>query len=141
MQLVPYLNFNGNCAEAFDFYARALGGKVTMRALFREAPHQFCDQMPPETLDHVMHSQIESEGAVLMGADGPPPHPELTAGISINVIVDSNEKVERIFAALSEGGEVKVPVEESFFAHRWGALVDRYGKSWMVIHMKSPDAA
>lgn len=137
MQLTPYLNFNGNCREAFDFYANALGGKITVRMTYREAPQEMCDQMPADTLDHVMHSQIESDGAVLMGADGPPPHPEEAIGTTINVIVDDNHQAERIFAALGEGGEIRMPLSETFFAHRWGSLVDRYGKPWMVIHMKS----
>ena len=137
MQLIPYLNFNGQAREAFDFYAKALGGKITARMTYREAPQEMCDQMPPETLDHVMHSQLESDGAVLMGADGPPPHPKEAIGTTINVIVDSNDKAERIFAALSEGGAVQMPIAETFFAHRWGSLVDRFGKSWMVIHMKT----
>lgn len=138
MQLTPYLNFNGNCKEAFDFYAKALGGKITARMSYREAPKEMCEQMPPDTLDHIMHSQLESDGAVLMGADGPPPHPEAAIGTTINVIVDSDDKAERIFAALAQGGQVGMPMAETFFAHRWGSLVDRYGKPWMVIHMKSP---
>lgn len=139
MQLVPYLNFNGNAREAFDFYAKALGGKITARMTYREGPQEFCGQMPEETLDHIMHSQIESDGAILMGADGPPPHPAQSAGITINVVVDSNADAERIFAALSEGGDVHMPMTETFFAHRWGSLSDRYGKSWMVIFMKTPE--
>ncbi len=138
MQLVPYLNFNGNAREAFNFYANAFGGKITACMTYREGPKEMCDQMPPETLDHIMHSQLESDGAVLMGADGPPPHPAEVAGITVNIIVDSVKEAERIFAALSEGGDVKMPIAETFFAHRWGSLSDRYGKSWMIIYMKTP---
>lgn len=139
MQLIPYLNFNGNCGEAFDFYANALGGKIIARMTYRDGSKEMCEQMPADTLGHIMHSQIESEGATLMGADGPPPYPAEAIGTTINVIVDDNGKAERIFAALGEGGQIRMPMSETFFAHRWGSLVDRYGNPWMVIHMKTPE--
>lgn len=137
MQLIPYLNFNGNCTEAFDFYAKALNGKITARMTYRQGPKEMCDQMPAKTLDHVMHSQLESDGATLMGADGPPPHTPQSSGVTINVMVDDVNEAERIFAALAEGGTIGMPIEETFWAQRWGSLHDRYGKSWMVNCMKA----
>lgn len=93
-----------------------------------------CGEMPPDTLDHVAHSQLEVGAAILMAADGPsPPGQSATA---INIEVDSIEHAERVFKALAEGGEIKMPLGETFWAHRWGFLIDRYGKPWMVNCMK-----
>jgi len=140
MQLVPYLNFDGQCREAFAFYAKALGGKITAQMTYGEAPAEMCAQMPADTLGRIMHTQLESNGALLMGADGPPSHGTQAGGTTLNVMVDSVEDAERIFAALAEGGEIRMPIEETFWAQRWGMLVDRYGKPWMVNCMKQPTA-
>jgi len=140
MQLVPYLNFDGQCREAFAFYARALGGKITAQMSYGDAPEDMRAQMPPDTLGRIMHTQLESGGAMLMGADGPPSHGTQAGGTTLNVMVDTIEDAERIFAALAEGGEVKMAIAETFWAKRWGMLVDRYGKPWMVNCMKDPAA-
>ncbi|MDB6163290.1 MAG: hypothetical protein JWL98_722 [Xanthomonadaceae bacterium] len=139
MQLVPYLNFDGNCAEAFDFYCKALGGRITARMTFGESP--MCDQMPPDSRDRIMHAQLEADGALLMGADAPPPHAPPSAGTTLNIMVDKPADAERIFAALAEGGEVKIAMAETFWAQRWGMLVDRFGNPWMVNCMKPQPAA
>ena len=94
------------------------------------------EQMPPETHGRVMHSQLETSGAILMGADGPPHTPRST-GV-VNVTVDSAEEAERVFNALSEGGQVNMPMSETFWAHRFGMLNDRFGKAWMVNCLKTP---
>jgi PhnB protein len=136
MQLIPYLNFDGQCKEAFDFYAGVLGGKITGRMTYGDSP--MCEQMPADSRDRIMHSQLDIDGAVLMGADGPPPHAPQSVGTTINIMVDTPADAERIFAALAEGGDVKMAMAETFWAQRWGMLVDRYGKPWMVNCMK-PD--
>ncbi|MEF3851091.1 hypothetical protein P0P54_09370, partial [Campylobacter jejuni] len=87
MQLIPYLNFTGQCREAFDFYARALGGKVTFAMTYGESPMR--GQMPADTSHWIMHSQIEASGAILMGADGPPADTPRGGGTVINVQVDT----------------------------------------------------
>lgn len=136
MQLVAYLNFAGNAREAMDFYAQALGGRITQRFTYGESP--MAEQCGPESADNVMHSQLEipsSAGtAILMGADGPPPH----AGEStcVNVVADTAADAERIFAALAEGGSVQMPIAETFWAERFGALTDKYGKGWLVNCLK-----
>ncbi|HVI57947.1 MAG TPA: VOC family protein [Luteimonas sp.] len=132
MRLIPYLNFDGQCREAFAFYAAALGGKVVFQSSYGESPMR--DEVPPDSHDRIMHAQIEAAGATLMGADGPPPHG--ASATCINVDVSTVEDAERIFAALAEGGQVQMPIAETFWAHRWGALTDRYGKPWMVNCMK-----
>jgi PhnB protein len=136
MQLIPYLNYDGQCKEAFDFYATVLGGKVSGRMTYGDSP--MCDQTPADAREKIMHSQLEVGSAVLMGADGPPPHAPQSGGTTINIMVDTPADAERIFAALAEGGDVKMAMAETFWAQRWGMLVDRYGKPWMVNCMK-PD--
>lgn len=134
MRLIPYLSFDGQCREAFDFYAAALGGRLPGPPMtYGESP--MCGEMPPESRHLVMHVQLEVDGATLMGADGPPPH-GARGNTCINVDEPTVEEAERVFAALSEGGQVQMPIAETFWAERWGALTDRYGKPWMVNCMK-----
>lgn len=128
MQCIAYLDFDGNAREAMDFHARALGGAVTRRFTCGESP--VCDQVGPDSARKVMHSQVEAGGAVLMGADGPPPH--AAGSTCVNLLVDTPEEADRVFAALADGGQVHMPIAETFRAHRFGGLQDRYGKGWMV---------
>jgi PhnB protein len=138
MQLIPYLMFSGQCRDAIAFYARALGGKVAFAMSYGESP--MCDQMPADTRDWIMHSSIEAPGLTLMAADGPPIAVPDGGGTVVNVQVDTPEQAERVFAALLEGGKATMPIQETFWAQRWGMLVDRYGKPWMVNCLK-PDFA
>jgi len=114
MKLIPFLGFNGKTHEAMAFYAQALGGKVTSEMRYRDMPPMDntdgCGEMPPETLDHVAHSQLEVGSAILMAADGPSSGGENST--TINIDVDTVEEAERVFKALADGGEVKM---ESFF--------------------------
>lgn len=140
MKLIPFLGFNGKTHEAMAFYAQVLGGKVTSEMRYRDMPPMEnidgCGEMPPESLDHVAHSQLEVGSAILMAADGPSSGGENST--TINIDVDTVEEAERVFKALADGGEVKMPIGETFWAHRWGFLIDRYGKPWMVNCMKQP---
>lgn len=136
MQAIPYLNFDGQCAEAFAFYRDALGGEIVISSTYGESP--MCDEMPPETRDRVMHCHLVADGAEIMGADGPPPH-DRHAGTCVNLMTDTIEQAERVYAALSEGGTVQMPLQETFWAYRWGAFTDRFGKPWMVNCMKTPE--
>ena len=138
MKLIPFLSFDGKTHEAMAFYAQVLEGKVTSEMKYRDMPPSDgmdgCGEMPPDTLDHVAHSQLEVGAAILMAADGPSPPGQ--SATTINIEVDSIEHAERVFKALAEGGEIKMPLGETFWAHRWGFLIDRYGKPWMVNCMK-----
>lgn len=134
MQFIPYLNFDGQCREAFDFYAAALNGKVTSRMTFGESP--MAGELPSEFHGRVMHSQLESAGGILMGADGPPDTPN-HKGL-VNITVDTPDEAERAFKALAVGGEVGIDMHETFWARRFGMLTDRYGKAWMVNCLKTP---
>ena len=130
MKISPYLNFQGQCAEAFRFYERVLGGKITFIQTYGDSPMR--DEVPPDSHDAVMHATLQVDGQVLMGADAPPPHFERPQGISLSIGIDDPAEAERIFAALSEGGQVRMPMQETFWAPRFGMCVDRFGTPWMV---------
>lgn len=134
MQFIAYLNFNGNCRAAFDVYRDVFKGDIKMRMTYGDSP--MSDQMPADSHNLIMHTLLEADGAVLMGADGPPPHTAAGQGTCININVDTPEEAERIFAALSAGGEVQMPLQETFWAIRWGSFTDRFGKPWMINCMK-----
>ncbi|MFC5577857.1 VOC family protein [Lysobacter niabensis] len=132
MQFIAYLDFDGQCREAFDFYARVFNGRITMRMTYGESP--MAGEMPPEAHGRVMHSQLESGSAILMGADGPPHGPPSRG--CVNIVVDTPAEAEHVFTGLSEGASEQMPLHETFWAHRFGMLTDRYGKGWMVNCMK-----
>lgn len=134
MKFVPYLDFDGQCREAFDFYATVFQGSITMRMTYGESP--MAGELPTATHGRVMHNTLESAGAVLMGADGPPG----TASHKgcVNVQVDAPAEAERVFQALSDGGAVQMPIQETFWAKRFGMVTDRFGKAWMINCMKTP---
>jgi PhnB protein len=130
MQLVPYLNFNGQCEEAFKFYEQCLGGKIVAMFTHRETPA--AEHVSPEWQDRIMHARLVVGDAVLMGSDSPPEHFEEQKGMSVSLHLDDPAEAERIFHALAEGGDVRMPIQETFWAHRFGMLVDRFGTPWMI---------
>jgi PhnB protein len=130
MKLNTYVNFPGNCAEALRFYERVLDGKVGMMMTHGDAPDQ--RNVKPEWKNAVLHARISLGGTELMAADIPNAQPMRSAYLSLSV--DSDAEAERIFAALSEGGEVFMPMQETFFASRFAQLRDRFGVNWMIIH-------
>ncbi|MGH9141823.1 MAG: VOC family protein [Vicinamibacterales bacterium] len=129
MKMNTYVNFSGTCAEAFRFYETHLGGTIGMMMTHGQAPDQ--SQVRPEWKDAVLHARISVGGTELMGADIPNAQPMRSAYLSLNV--DSDSDAERIFSALSEGGQVLMPMQETFFASRFGQLRDRFGINWMII--------
>lgn len=134
MQFIAYLNFNGQCRAAFDLYREVFRGEITMRMTYGDSPMR--DQLPADNHGLIMHCRLEADGAVLMGADGPPPHHDNHGNTCINIDLASPEEAERIYHALSDGGTVQMPLQETFWAHRWAAFTDRFGKPWMVNCMK-----
>ncbi len=130
MKLQTYVNFAGKCAEAFRFYEQHLGGKIGMMMTHGQAPDQ--SQVKPEWKDKVLHARMTLGGADLMGADIPSYQPMRSVYMSLGV--DSDAEAERIFAALSQGGEVFMPMQETFFATRFGQCRDKFGTSWMILH-------
>lgn len=130
MKTIPYLSFDGDCADAFRFYADVLRGDVA--ALITHGDSPMADQFPPDWHDRVMHACLMAGEVVLFGGDRPPGDAGQATGFSISLHVDSADDASRIFAALADGGSVTVPLEPSFWAERFGMVVDRFGTPWMV---------
>jgi PhnB protein len=130
MKMNTYLNFGGNCAEAFRYYEKHLGGKIGIMMTHQQAPVP--GQLGPEWKDKVLHARIAIGDTELMGADIPSYQPMRSAYISLGV--DSDGEADRIFAALSDGGEIFMPIGETFFATRFAQLRDKFGTSWMIVH-------
>jgi PhnB protein len=130
MKMNTYVNFAGKCREAFQFYEKHLGGKISMMMTHGQAPDQ--SKVKPEWRDAVLHARIVVGDAELMGADIPTAQPMRSAYLSLGM--DSDGEAERVFHALSEGGEVFAPIQETFFATRYAQLRDRFGINWMIIH-------
>ena len=130
MQLNPYLTFNGQCEAAFKFYERCLGGKI--EAMFTHGNSPMADQAPPEWRNKIMHARLTVGDQVLMGADAPPGHYEEAKGFSVSVGIDDPGNAERIFHDLAENGTVRMPIQQTFWAVRFGMLVDQFGIPWMV---------
>ncbi len=135
MQINPYLNFNGNCEEAFRFYEGVLGGKIESISRFGESP---VAETQPSMRDLVIHARLLVDGQVIMGSDAPPEHYSRPQGTYVSINVDKPADARRIFAALADRGEVQMPFEKTFWAAGgFGMTVDRFGTPWMVNCEKS----
>ncbi|WP_374632597.1 VOC family protein [Ferrovibrio sp.] len=130
MSFNAYLGFNGNCAEAFRYYEKHLGGRIDALLTHRDTPA--AAQTPPEWQDKIIHASMTLNGTILMGGDAPPQMYQPPAGFSVNITTATPEEAERVFAALSDGGKVSVPIAETFWAQRFGMATDRFGVPWMV---------
>ena len=130
MRMNTYVNFGGNCAEAFRYYERHLGAKVGMMMTHAQSPDQ--SRVGPECKDTVLHARIVIGDDELMAADIPNAEPMRSAYLTLRT--DSDIEAERVFSALSEGGRVLMPLEETFFAFRFGQVQDRFGLNWMILH-------
>ena len=130
MTINAYLSFNGNCKEAFEFYQKALGGEITYMSTYGESP--MAEQTPPEQLDRIMHARLIVGDAVLMGSDAPPQFFSQPQGFTVSINVDGAEEGKSIFTALSEGGQVRMAFEKTFWAEGFGMVIDKFGTPWMV---------
>ena len=137
MKLDIYLNYGGNCAEAFRFYEQHLGGKITMMMTHGERPN--AADVPEDWKSAVLHARLELAGTVVMGADIPPDRFQPMRSAYLTLTVDSEGEAERLYALLSDGGEIFMKMEKTFFASRFAMLRDRFGTSWMLLH--EPEAA
>jgi PhnB protein len=130
MNIHPYLSFRGQCAEAFAFYEKVLGGKLEVMR-YRDAPPN-AGMPPPPNPDAVMHASLTGEGFTLFGADAPPQYQQAMQGFCVSLAVaDAKEGAAR-FAALAEGGTVQMPFGPTFWTSGFGMCVDRFGTPWMV---------
>lgn len=128
MQFIPYLNFDGNCKEAFAFYAEVFRGEIVMMMTAGSSP--MADQFPADARERIIHARLLTSNGVLMGADGP--SPRVQPGMCVNISVDEPAEADRVFTALLEGASVQMPIAETFWALRFGMLTDRFGTPWMV---------
>jgi PhnB protein len=126
----PYLIFNGTCEQAFKLYEGVLGGRITAMYRFGETPAS--GQADPAFADKIMHATLQFGDNYLMASDAPPQHFAPMQGMSVSLNVHSVEDAERIFAALADGGLVKMPIQQTFWAERFGMLTDRFGTPWMI---------
>ena len=130
MQLNPHLHFNGECEAAFKFYEQCLGGKITFMMPHEGTP--VGDQVPGAWRKKILHASLKVGDDVLMGADSPPDHYQKPQGFSVTLGMQDPAEAERIFHALAENGTVQMPLQETFWAARFGMLIDRFGIPWMI---------
>lgn len=129
MKVNTYVNFPGNCAEAFRYYERHLGARVGMMMTHAQAPGS---EVGLDWKDAVLHGRISIGDAELWAADIPKAEPMRSAYLTLRL--DSDLEAERVFSVLSDAGRVLMPIEETFFAFRFGQVQDRFGVNWMIIH-------
>ena len=130
MQVNPYLSFNGQCEAAFKFYEQCLSGKIVAMLTYGESP--MATQFGSEWQNKIMHARLLVTGETLMGSDSPPGRHEETKGMSVALGIDNPEEAERVFNALAENGTIQMNIQETFWALRFGMVVDRFGTPWMV---------
>jgi PhnB protein len=130
MQLATYLNFNGNCEEAFNFYAKTLGGNITFIMRFGDSP--MADQVSAESKDKIMHATLEFPKAVLMGADHPEGKNVSPTGFCVSLQLEKVAEAEQIFKDLSEGGQIQMAFQKTFWSPGFGMCIDRFETPWMI---------
>lgn len=130
MHAIPYLNFDGKCAEAFTFYERVLGGRIERIVTHAESP--IADQVPAGWGDRVLHARLVAGDLVLLASDSPPGQYTKPQGLFVSLQVSQAADAERIFHALAEHGQVILPMEKTFWAERFGMCYDRFSTPWMV---------
>jgi PhnB protein len=132
MQVEPYLFFDGRCEEAIEFYKASLGAEVTMLARFKDAPSSDPAMVPPGGEDKVMHARFRIGDTAVLASDGQCQGNPSFKGFSLSLNAASEDDAEKMFAALSDGGLVQMPLTKTFFSPRFGMVADRFGVSWMV---------
>jgi len=129
MRLDIYVNYRGNCEQAFSFYEQHLGGRITGMVRHREQPNP---NLPADWQDRILHARIEIGTTVLMGADIPQAEPMRSAYLTLSL--DLEEDAERVYALLADGGEIFMKMEKTAFANRFAMLRDSFSTSWMLLH-------
>ena len=132
MKLYTQLNFGGNCAEAFRFYEKHLGGAISMMMTQSQMPNP-----PAGAGDAVIHARMDIGDTVLIGNDVPETHFKKMRSVYLYLAVDSTDEAERVYKLLATDGEVFMPLEETFYATRFAMLRDRFGVSWSIIHERA----
>ena len=135
MKLHTYLNYGGNCREAFRFYEKHLGGKITMMMTHGEMPNP--GEVAPGMKNAVLHARLALGETELFGSDVPPERFQPMRSAYLSLSVESTGEAERVYALLSDGGQIFMPMQETFFAFRFAMLRDKFGTSWMILHEKT----
>lgn len=130
MKLSPYLSFDGQCEAAFKFYEQCFGGKTESLMPYKDSP--MADEVSAEWETKVMHGEFKLGDDVLMGSDCMPGKYEAAKGTYIMVAINDPDKAEKSFNALAEGGTVTMPIEKTFWAAKFGTLIDQFGIPWMI---------
>ena len=130
MKLNGQLTFNGQCEEAFKFYEKLLGGKIV--SLLRWGDTPMGEKAPKEFKNKVIHAHMTAPGLELGGGDAPPNMYAKPQGMKIGIEIEQPAEAEKLFKALSEGGSVEMPLQETFWAQRFGMCVDRFGTPWLI---------
>jgi PhnB protein len=131
MHVQPYLDFNGRCDEALEFYKKAIGAKVGMLMRFKDAPDK--SMITPGSENKVMHSQFQVGDTIVMASDGRNSGKPNFQGIMLSISANTEAEADKIFNGLAEGGQVQMPLGKTFFAPRFGMVADKFGVGWMVI--------
>ena len=130
MHINPYLIFDGRCEEAFRFYEKCFKGKIIAMLTHKGTPAEA--HVPAAWIDKILHARLDIGDQVLMASDAPPGRYEKPAGFSVSLQVKDPAEAERLFNALAEKGEIRMPLEKTFWSPRFGMLVDRFGIPWMI---------
>ena len=131
MHVQPYLDFNGRCDEALEFYKKAIGAKVGMLMRFKDTPDKF--MISPGSENKVMHAQLQVGDTIVMASDGRNSGKPNFQGIMLSISANTEAEADKIFNGLAEGGQVQMPLGKTFFAPRFGMVADKFGVGWMVI--------
>jgi PhnB protein len=134
MKLHTYLNYGGNCEQAFRFYEQHLGAKITMLMTHGEQPG--AKDVPPDWKNAILYARMSIGETEIMGSDVPPANFQPMRSAYLSLTVSSTDEAERIHALLSDGGQIFMPMQETFFAFRFSMLRDKFGTSWMIIHQR-----
>ncbi len=130
MKLSPHLAFNGECEAAFQFYERCFGGKIATMLSYSNSP--MAEQAPPEWKGKILHATLNFGDNILAGSDSLPGQYEKPKGFQVLLGIDDSVEAERIFNALAENGMVLMPIQQTFWALRFGVLIDRFGIPWEI---------
>ncbi|HEX3130279.1 MAG TPA: VOC family protein [Thermoanaerobaculia bacterium] len=132
MKIQPYLFFEGRCEEAIEYYRQVLGAEVVMMMRYKDSPEKNDEMCPPGSEDKVMHATFRVGETEVMASDGMVSGNPRFQGISLSLTVPDEATANRCFAALSDGGQVQMPLTKTFFSPSFGMVADRFGVSWMV---------
>lgn len=128
MQIHPYLNFAGDCRDAMTFYHSILGGELEMMA-HKDVPS--AEHVPAEMQNQIMHASIKLGDALIMASDAPMAQSNGFSGVYVSLHLDTIEDADRIFTGLQQGGTIQMNLEKTFWAERFGMLIDKFGVKWM----------